>query len=362
MADVLRYYLTTISPETKDSEFTWKGFQDATNNELVNVFGNFVNRTFVLMHKLCGGKVPPLHAMLLDDADKAMISDIEIAKLRVEAMLEEYKFREALFDVMDLARKGNKYMQEKEPWILARNLEEINKVAVSSTGTENIQKQIDNCLHICLQLTANLAILINPFLPFTARKMCRMMKVVEKMLDWKNAGRLKLLSVGYSLKAPELLFRKIDDEEIKEQVEKLKQAAERATQEITVTVPVVEEIKVAPVDVESDSKQQIQFEDFAKIDLRIGTITTASKVEKADKLLKLEIDLGYETRTIVSGIAQYFKPEDIIGKQVTIVANLAPRKMRGIESNGMILMAEDKAGKLHFMNADGAIDNGSSIS
>ena len=361
MADVLRYYLTTIAPETKDSEFTWKGFQEANNSELVNIFGNFVNRTFVLMHKLCGGKVPPLHAMQLDDVDKAAISDIEASKQRVEKMLEEFKFREALFDVIDLARKGNKYMQEKEPWILARNLAEIKKLEPDSAAIATVQKQIDNSLHICLQLTANLAILINPFLPFTARKMCRMMKVVEKMLDWKNAGRLKLLSVGYSLKAPELLFRKIEDGEINEQIEKLKATASKAKNEDT-SVKIQETSNKIQVAGNTEGKQQIQFDDFAKIDLRIGTIVSAKKVEKADKLLKLQIDLGYEKRTVVSGIAQYFTPEEIIGKQVTVVANLAPRTMRGIESNGMILMAEDNAGKLQFINADAAADNGSRVS
>ena len=360
MADVLRYYLTTIAPETKDSEFTWKGFQDANNSELVNIFGNFVNRTFVLMHKLCNGKVPPLHAMQLDDVDKAMISDIEIAKLRVEAMLEEFKFREALSDVIDLARKGNKYMQEKEPWILARNIEDLNKNVQNAEGTNLIQKQIDNCLHICLQLTANLAILINPFLPYTARKMCSMMKVVEKMLDWKNAGRLKLLSVGYSLKPPTLLFRKIEDSEIAEQVQKLKDAAARAGDESASAAA-----KAAPVQVQvvkEEGKAQISFDEFAKIDLRIGTILSAEKVEKADKLLKLELDLGYEKRIVVSGIAQYFSPDEVVGKQVTVVTNLAPRTMRGIESNGMILMAQDSAGKLHFVNAEGKTDDGSRVS
>ena len=370
MADVLRYYLTTISPETKDSEFTWKGFQDANNSELVSIFGNFVNRTFVLMHKLCGGKVPPLHAMLLDDTDKTMISDIEASKERIETLLDEYKFREALFDVIDLARKGNKYMQKKEPWVLAKNIEEINKDGKTTTGTETVQKGIDNTLHICLQLTANLAILINPFLPFTARKMCRLMKVMEKMLDWKNAGRLKLLSVGYSLPAPELLFRKIEDSEVKEQVEKLKEATARAQAEAKDSKEIVISNKQQATSQQQppetvkkeEDKGQIVFDDFAKIDLRIGTIVSAEKVEKADKLLKLQIDLGYETRTIVSGIALYFKPEEIIGKQVTVVANLSPRIMRGIESNGMILMAEDNAGKLHFINADGESDNGNRVS
>ncbi len=361
MADVLRYYLTIIMPETKDSEFTWKGFQDANNSELVSIFGNFVNRTFVLMHKLCKGKVPPLHAVLLDDTDKTMIADIEGVKLKIENLLEQFKFREALFEVIDLARKGNKYMQEKEPWIVAKRL-------TAEHPLPDDQKLIDNCIHICLQLTANLAIFINPFLPFTAKKMCKMMKVVEKMLDWKNGGRLKLLSVGYSLRAPELLFRKIEDDEVKAQVEKLKQASvEKATQQAeaipakTKAKPKNEQAIQTPVE-EDEGKPQIQFDDFAKIDLRVGTIVSAEKVEKADKLLKLQIDLGFEIRTIVSGIALHFKPEDIVGKQVTVVVNLAPRKMRGIESNGMILMAEDNNGRLHFINPEGAIDSGSKVS
>jgi methionyl-tRNA synthetase len=218
MADALRYYLTTILPENKDSEFTWKGFQDSINSELVSIFGNFVNRSFVLMHKLCNGKVPKFHNDIIDDKDKALITEIASAKTRVENSIETYKFRDGLFEVIDLARKGNKYLQEKEPW---------KKVSADKTeaSSEENQKLIDNCLHLCLQLCANLAILINPYLPNTARKMCGMMKVVEKVLDWENAGSMKLLSVGYSLRAPELLFRKIDDEEVKYQVEKLKAAS-----------------------------------------------------------------------------------------------------------------------------------------
>jgi methionyl-tRNA synthetase len=361
-------------PETKDSEFTWKGFQDANNSELVSILGNFVNRTFVLMHKLCNGKVPPLHATLLDAVDNAIISDIESTKLKVEALLEEFKFKEALSVVMDLARKGNKYMQEKEPWkkVPANKDEPISA---------DHQKQIDNCIHICLQLTANLAIFINPFLPFTAKKLCKMMKVVEKMLEWKNSGRLKLLSVGYTLKAPELLFRKIEDDEVKAQVQKLEKAGQSSAEQQVIAAKIQEtgskhqeksskipetsnKIQEADdkVPESGNSKSQITIDDFAKVELRTGIITAAEKVEKADKLLKLQIDLGYETRTIVSGIALYFKPEEIIGRQVTVVANLAPRKMRGIESNGMILMAEDNTGKLHFVSPDTLIEAGSRVS
>lgn len=357
LADTLRYYLTQIAPETKDSEFTWKGFQDANNSELVNIFGNFVNRTFVLMHKLCGGKVPIFHNDLSDDIDKILIQDIQNAKVKVESLLEDYKFRDALFEVIDLARKGNQYMQKKEPWILDKLNKEFEKNAEAGNlppEYETNKKTIDNTLHLCLQLTANLAILMNPFLPFTAKKLCHMMKVVDKLLDWKNAGSLKLLSVGYSLRAPELLFRKIEDAEIEEQLEKLKKKSASISQH-----PI--EKKVEEKDAEP-LKQEIVFDDFAKIDLRVGTILTAEKVEKADKLLKLTVDLGFETRTIVSGIALHFKPEDIVGRQVTVVVNLAPRKMRGIESNGMILMAEDKSGKLYFVNPDEKINEGSSVS
>jgi methionyl-tRNA synthetase len=339
LADTLRYYLTAIAPESKDSEFTWKGFQDANNSELVSIFGNFINRALVLMHKLCNGKVPPLHNELLDELDHATIEAIQQSKQKVEQLLEDYKFRDAQFEVINLARIGNQYMQKKEPWILAKQLES-NPAA---------QQLINNCLHICLQLTANLAILSNPFLPFTAKKICYLLKVVDKILDWENAGSMKLLSVGYSLRAPELLFRKIEDEEITQQIEKLKAAAVNKE-------PIVQTTPAPAV------KPEIVFDDFAKIDLKVGTIVAAEKVEKADKLLKLQVDLGFETRTIVSGIAMHFAPANIVGKQVTVVCNLAPRKMRGIESNGMILMAEDANGKLHFINPEEAINPGSGVS
>ncbi len=353
MADVLRYYLTQIAPETKDSEFTWKGFQDANNSELVNIFGNFVNRTFVLMHKLCGGKVPVFSNELLDDSDKQLILDIKSSASKVKNLLESYKFRDALFEVIDLARKGNKFMQDKEPWMVAK------RETVDGILSENGKKQIDNCLHLCLQLTANLTILINPFLPFTASKLCKMMKVVERMLEWQNAGRIDLLKVGYSLREPQLLFRKIENEEIEAQLIKLKEKAAQVNSKKDVNV---EENKQATEVKELEPVgAEIVFDDFAKIDLRVGTIVAAEKVPKADKLLKLSVDLGFETRTIVSGIALHFVPEEIVGKQVTVVVNLAPRKMRGIESNGMILMAEDNNGKLHFINPEAVINTGASV-
>jgi methionyl-tRNA synthetase len=338
--DVLRYVLCSNAPETKDNDFTWKDFQERNNSELVAIFGNFINRTMVLMHKLCKGKVPPLHAAVMDDTDRQLINDIAEAKTKVENSFEQFRFRDALFEVIDLARKGNKYMQDKQPWIVARELE----------SDPSKQELIDNCLHLCLQLTANLAILINPFLPGTARKIQHMLKVVDKMLEWENAGKLKLLSVGYSLRAPELLFRKIEDEEVERQVKKLNEG-----QPLAEVITEEKKVEAAPV------KAEIVYDDFAKLDLRTGKILSAEKVEKADKLLKLEVDLGFEKRTIVSGIAMHFKPEDIVGRQVVVVVNLAPRKMKGITSNGMILMAE-AGGKLYFVNPDEDIPAGAGVS
>lgn len=368
LADALRYYLTTILPETKDSEFTWQGFQDAVNSELVAVFANYFNRTFVLMHKLTAGKVPKFHNDAADEKDKALIAEIQVSKSKIESFFEQYKFRDALSEVIDLARKGNKYMQEKEPWIKAK------QTTADGPQSTVAQIEIDNCLHLCLQLCANLAIYINPFLPNTAKKMCGMMKVVDKMLDWENGGKTNLLSVGYSLRAPELLFRKIEDTEVTEQIQKLKAGLEKSKMENQSTVNSQQTTKAEIQTSENlalgineksqttNFKPEIVYEDFKKLDLRVGTIISAEKVAKADKLLKLEVDMGTEKRTIVSGIAQHFTPEEILSKQVVVVANLAPRKMRGIESNGMILMAEDAAGKLYFVNPDGVIADGSGVS
>ncbi len=339
--DVLRYVLCANAPETKDNDFTWKDFQDRNNSELVAIFGNFVNRTFVLMHKLCGGKVPVWHEAIRDETDTELTRQIRETKTAVESDLDQYKFRDALFSIIDLARKGNKYLQDKEPW----------KKTGKETTTPANQQLIDNCIHLCLQLTANLAILINPFLPITAKKMLHMMKVVAKMLDWEHAGKTDLLKVGYSLRAPELLFRKIENEEMVAQTEKLHRNSVKPDSSAESQPIVIEE-----------KKPEIQYEDFAKLELKTGTITAAEKVPKADKLIRLEIDLGSEKRTIVSGIALHFNPADIIGKQVVVVANLAPRKMKGIESNGMILMAEDNSGKLYFVQPEHKIDAGSTIS
>jgi methionyl-tRNA synthetase len=353
LADALRYYLTTILPETKDSEFTWKGFQDAVNGELVAIFANYFNRTFVLMHKLTGGKVPKFHSDKADSRDQEIIDVIHNSKPRIEGLLEEYKFRDALFEVIDLARQGNRYMQEKEPWIKAKQVDGEGKV------TEEAQALIDNCLHICLQLCANLAIYINPFLPNTAQKMCHLMKVVDKMLEWENAGKTKLLSVGYTLRAPELLFRKIEDAEVQHQIDKLKAGLAKAQMELDKAASAQTPESTQPT--HEAVKPEIVYDDFGKLDLRIGTITSAEKVEKADKLLKLQVDLGFEQRTIVSGIAQHFAPESLVNKQVIVVANLAPRKMRGIESQGMILTAEQPDGKLILVNPDAGTVNGSTV-
>jgi methionyl-tRNA synthetase len=350
--DVLRYVLCANAPETKDNDFTWKDFQERNNSELVAIFGNFVNRTWVLMHKWFRGKVPKLHTNALTNIDNELIKNIQQSALNVQKSIEEFKFRDALYEVIDLARKGNKYLQEKEPW------KKVPSMELATTGITNVdfvnKYEVENTIHLCLQLCANLAVLINPFLPFTAKKMLHMMKVVDKMLDWENAGKIKLLSVGYSLRAPELLFRKIEDEEIKAQVEKLRAGSIKA--QGTSDLPTGQAGK-AP-----EKKSEIQYDDFAKLDLRVGTILSAEKVAKADKLLTLEVDLGFEKRTIVSGIALHFKPEDLIGRQVVIVANLAPRKLKGIESNGMILSAEDANGKLHLINPEDVINPGAGVS
>ena len=350
LADSLRFYLTSIAPESKDSEFTWKGFQESVNGELVSIFANYVNRTWVLMHKLCKGKVPPIHIELLDEEDNAILLSVKDSKAKITELLEQYKFRDAQFEVINLARIGNQYMQKKEPWILAKN------IATDLTA----QAKIDNCMHACLQLCANLAILINPFLPFTAKKMCHLMKVVDKILDWENAGNFNLLKVGYSLRPPELLFRKIEDEEIEAELTQLQtnlKAKKNTMDTITTT-----DASSAPEANDHAFKPEIVFDDFGKIDLRVGTIIDAKKVEKADKLLQLEVDLGVEKRTILSGIAMHFNPADIIGKQVVVVANLAPRKLRGVESKGMILMADDAHGKLYFVQPSEAIAAVSKIS
>lgn len=333
--DILRYVLCATAPETKDNDFSWKDFQQRNNSELTDIFSNFVNRTMVLVHKYSKGKVPPFHLDVKDETDDKLLSDLLESKKKIEESLENYRFREALAEVINVARSGNVYLQGKAPWKLAKE-QEAN------------QKLIDNCLHLCLQLTANLAILSNPFMPGTAKKICHMLKVVDRMLEWENAGSLKLVNTGYAMREPQYLFTRIEDAKIQEQVEKLHAG-------------LVKPVEAAPAAEPAPVKEDIQYDDFAKLDLRVGTIVEAEKVKKADKLLKLLVDIGTEKRTVVSGIALHFSPEEIIGKQVTLVANLAPRKMRGIESQGMILMAENAAGKLVFVNPDAAVDAGSEV-
>ncbi len=335
--DYLRYVLISILPETKDSDFTWKDFQDKINNELVAIFGNYVNRTMILTHKLCNGRIPPFHLDVQDEADQKLVQAIQDCKQLVADNIVQYKFREALFQVIHLARQANKYLQDKEPWILAKD------VLIQPEA----QKKIDNCLHLCLQLTANLAIFIDPFLPFTAKKICSLLKVVDRMLDWENAGSLKLLKVNYPLQEPTLLFRKIEDEEIQKQQQKMKAMQDNPPINTTPT--------------HEPLKPTISIEDFNKIDLRTGTILTAQKVAGADKLLQLEVDLGFEKRTILSGIAQHFSAENLLGKKVVVVANLAPRKMRGIESNGMLLLTETNQQQLVFILPEEETENGVSV-
>lgn len=346
MQDALRYVLCANAPETKDNDFTWKEFQDRVNSELVAIFGNFVNRTMVLTHKLCKGRVAPIHGDILDNADRAVFEAIQETKAQIETAISEYRFREGLAALMNLARTGNKYLQEKAPWSLSKTPE---------AQAEN-QKSIDNCLHVCLQLAANLAIFANPFLPFTSRKLLKQFKVVERMLDWENGGRMDLLKINYPLPEPQLLFRKIEGEEITRQMEKLENAAAEAAAATPQSAPENTQPQAAP------AKAEITFDDFVKIDLRAGKILEAEKVAKADKLLKLSVDLGEASpRTIVSGIAEHFAPEEIVGKMVTVVANLAPRKMRGIESQGMILMAEDAGGKLVFVAPVSEVPGGGEV-
>jgi methionyl-tRNA synthetase len=349
MQDTLRYVLCANAPETKDNDFTWKDFQDRNNSELVAKFGNFVNRAMVMMHKFCGGRVPKFHDEVKEERDLELIREIQRSKKKIEELIETYKFRDALFEVIELSSKGNKYLQDVAPW----NLGKIPELQAAN------QQLIDNCIHISLQLTANLAIFANPFLPFTARKICHMLKVVDKMLDWEHGGKMDLLKTGYPLRAPELLFRKIENEEVELQRQKLEQRSAESKAAQAASAPPAQPARKEPA--ESVSKPLIEFDDFARVELRAGTILSAEKVAKADKLLQLEVDLGFEKRTIVSGIAQHYQPEEIIGKQVTVVVNLAPRKMRGIESAGMILMAEDAEGKLVFVAPVQAIAAGSEV-
>ena len=323
--DVLRYVLTANAPETKDNDFTWKDFQARNNNELLAIFGNFVNRTLVLTKKYFDGKVPPRHALL--DIDKETLESLKAFPDKIARSIDLYRFREALGEMMNLARLGNKYLTDNEPWKIFKT----------------DPQRVETILNISLQITANLSIVTEPFLPFSAEKLLGMLNL--KPLKWDVAGSADLLQAGHQLGKPAFLFEKIEDAEVEKQVQKLldtKKANEAA----------------APA---APQKEEITFDDFVKIDIRTGTILEAEKVPKTKKLLKLKIDTGIDQRTVVSGIAEYFSPEEIVGRQVSILVNLAPRKLRGIVSQGMILMAEDKEGKLVFVSPTEKVSNGSEV-
>ncbi len=327
--DVLRYVLTSNAPETKDNDFTWRDFQAKNNSELVAIFGNFVNRTLVLTHKYFSGNVPAQGA--LTELDQAVVAELETFPGRIGQNIASYHFREALSELMNLARLGNKYLTDTEPW----------KTYASDPG------RVGTNLNLALQLCANLAILCEPFLPFTSEKLFQMLNL--NPMKWAQAGSAALLSENHALRAPELLFEKIEDAVIEAQVQKLLDT--KAENQKT-------EALAAPA---APQKPTVSYDDFAKIDLRVGTIVEAEKVAKADKLLKLTIDTGIDKRTVVSGIAEHYQPEEIIGQQVTILVNLAPRALRGIESQGMILMAENKEGKLCFVAPTQPFESGNEI-
>ncbi len=324
--DVIRYVLCANAPEAKDNDFTWKDFQARNNNELVAVFGNFINRALVLTHKYFDGIVPAKGA--LSDYDKSVLNEFKLSMERVEKSLDHFRFREALKEAINLARTGNKYLADTEPWKLIKTDEE----------------RVKTILNISLQLSANLAIIFSPFLPFTSDKLKAFLNM--KDISWKNGGRIDLISDGHKIEKPELLFDKIEDAEIEKQLQKLqdnKVKNEMANREV---IPV---------------KQEINFDDFTKLDIRVATILEAEKVAKTKKLMKLQVDTGIDNRTVVSGIAEYFTAEELPGQKVCILLNLAPRKIKGIESQGMILLSEEADGRLHFVKPAEDAQNGSQV-
>ena len=324
--DVLRYVLTANAPETKDNNFTWKDFQARNNNELVAVYGNFVNRALVLTKKYFDGKVPAVGT--LTDYDNAIIEEFVNVKSEVEKLLDQFKFREAQKEAMNLARIGNRYLAETEPWKLAKT--DLERVAT--------------ILNLSLQLVANLAIAFEPFLPFSSKKLRQMLNYPQ--FSWESLGRTDLLAEGHELGETGLLFEKIEDDAIQAQLDRLdriKKENEAAS------------YKANPI------RPECTFDDFLKLDIRVGTVLECTKVPKADKLLQFKIDDGIGTRTILSGIAKHFKPEELVGKQVCFIANFPPRTMRGIVSEGMILSAEDNEGKLSLLTVEPAAKPGSEI-
>lgn len=321
--DELKYTLTSIAPESKDSEFTWNDFQSRVNNELADVLGNFVNRALVLTNKYYEGSVPA--AGELKDEDQNVLDFIKAVPVRIEEKLYNYKIREAQAEVMGLARIGNRYLAETEPWKLIK------------TDPERVK----TIMNISLQITANLAVLLDPFLPDTAKKMRGFLNM--EVCDWPSVGTSNILPEGHSINKPTILFQKVDDEFVASEQELLKNSA--STQENN----------------HEPKKEDILFDDFLKLDIRVGEILSAKKVKKTDKLLELTVDTGLDQRTIVSGIAQHYDPSEIIGTKVSVLMNLPARKIRGVVSNGMILMAENEEGKLAFISTDQALENGSVI-
>lgn len=327
--DVLRYALTSNAPETKDNDFTWKDFQARNNNELVAIFGNFINRVVVLTNKYYNGVVP--HPNEFSDVDIATLQELRAYPSVIESSVERYRFREALSELMNVARLGNKYLADEEPWKLIKE------------NPERVKTQ----MYVALQIAAALSTLAEPFLPFTSNKLKSILNITNP-ISWKAVSEdTVMIATDHQIGQAELLFAKIEDEEIQKQLDKL-EASKKAN--------AAENKKV------EEQKETATFEDFSKLDLRVGTIVEAEKMPKANKLLVLKVDTGLDVRTIVSGIAEHFTPEEVIGKKVTVLANLAPRKLRGVESQGMILMTEDPDGKLVFVNPDNdAVKNGATI-
>lgn len=323
--DELRYVLGSILPESKDSEFTWKDYQDRINNELVAIYGNFVNRVMVLTNKYYNGFVPV--AKNLTDYDKSVIKEVKAIGEKIAKSIEAYRFREALSEAMNMARLGNKYLADMEPWKLVKTDEE----------------RVQTIMKIALQITVNLAIAFFPFMPEKSKKLKKMLNIT-KWLDWHDLGSFTVLQEIDKIGEAEHLFTKVEDAEIEAQIQKLE-----ANRNVARTFEPV--------------KDEISFEDFTKLDIRVGTILEAEKVKKANKLLQLKVDVGFETRTIVSGIAEHYNPEDVIGQKVTVLLNLAPRKIRGVESQGMILMAENGNSELAFVSPTKEnIDSGDGVS
>ncbi|MBR2115746.1 MAG: methionine--tRNA ligase [Alistipes sp.] len=324
--DVLRYVLCANAPETKDNDFTWKDYQARNNNELVAVLGNFVNRALVLTQKYYGGVVPACGEKT--EYDNQTIAELSTIKASLENNIENYRFREALKDAMNFARIGNKYLADSEPWKLIK------------TDTERVK----TILYIALQITANIATAIEPFMPFSAAKILSML-AVEKF-GWDSLGSMELVAEGHTIGTPSLLFEKIEDETIQRQLDKL---------EATKAANAAAEVKAEP------QKEECTFDDFQKMDIRVSTILAAEKVAKTKKLLKLTVDTGIDQRTIVSGIAEHFTPEELVGQQVLVLVNLQPRELKGILSQGMILMAEDATGKLRLVQPSEAVKAGSMV-